>query len=47
MATNGDPDRPPLREGPDTKYYESTAAAALGTVMAHYVRAKDWRGTAG
>jgi benzylsuccinate CoA-transferase BbsE subunit len=44
MATNGDPDRPPLREGPDTIYYESNAAAALGTVMAHYVREKTGKG---
>jgi crotonobetainyl-CoA:carnitine CoA-transferase CaiB-like acyl-CoA transferase len=38
MATNGDSDRPPLREGPDTIFFESGAAAALGTVMAHYTR---------
>ena len=38
MSTNGDADRPPLREGLDTIYFESNAAAALGTVMAHYVR---------
>lgn len=38
MATNGDPDRAPLREGPDSIYYESNAAAALGTVTAHYYR---------
>ena len=44
MATNGDPDRPPLREGLDTIYYESNAAAALGTVMAHYVREKTGAG---
>lgn len=44
MATNGDPDRPPLREGPDTIYFESNAAAALGTVMAHYVREKTGEG---
>ncbi len=44
MATNGDADRPPLREGPDTIYFESGAAAALGTVMAHYVREKTREG---
>jgi crotonobetainyl-CoA:carnitine CoA-transferase CaiB-like acyl-CoA transferase len=44
MATNGDSDRPPLREGPDTIYFESNAAAALGTVMAHYVREKTGEG---
>jgi benzylsuccinate CoA-transferase BbsE subunit len=44
MSTNGDADRPPLREGPDTIYFESNAAAALGTVMAHYVREKTGEG---
>ena len=44
MAINGDPDRPPLREGPDTVTYEAGAAAALGTVMAHYVRQKTGEG---
>jgi crotonobetainyl-CoA:carnitine CoA-transferase CaiB-like acyl-CoA transferase len=44
MAVTGDPDRPPLREGPDTIYYESNAAAALGTVMAHYIREKTGEG---
>jgi benzylsuccinate CoA-transferase BbsE subunit len=44
MAINGDPDRPPLREGPDTITYEAGAAAALGTVMAHYVRQKTGEG---
>jgi benzylsuccinate CoA-transferase BbsE subunit len=44
MATNGDPDRPPLREGFDTIYFESGAAAALGTVMAHYAREKAGEG---
>ena len=38
MSTNGDADRSPLREGLDTIYFESNAAAALGTIMAHYVR---------
>ncbi len=37
-ATTGDPDRAPLREGPDAIYYESNAAAAVGTAMAHYYR---------
>lgn len=40
MSTNGDADRSPLREGLDTIYFESNAAAALGTVMAHHVREK-------
>jgi benzylsuccinate CoA-transferase BbsE subunit len=44
MSTNGDSDRPPLREGPDTIYFESSAAAALGTVMAHYAREKTGEG---
>ena len=44
MATNGDPDRAPLREGPDAIYYESNAAAALGTAMAHYVREQTGEG---
>jgi len=38
LATNGDPDRPPVREGPDSIYFRSDAAAALGTVIAHYYR---------
>jgi crotonobetainyl-CoA:carnitine CoA-transferase CaiB-like acyl-CoA transferase len=44
MSTNGDADRPPLREGPDTITYESNAAAALGTAMAHYVRERTGEG---
>jgi crotonobetainyl-CoA:carnitine CoA-transferase CaiB-like acyl-CoA transferase len=44
MATNGDADRPPLREGLDTICFESSAAAALGTVMAHYIREKTGEG---
>ncbi|MFP3975112.1 MAG: CaiB/BaiF CoA transferase family protein [Chloroflexota bacterium] len=38
MSTNGNPDRAPLREGPDSIYYRSNAAAALGTIIAHYHR---------
>ena len=38
LLTNGDPDRPPVREGPDSNIFQSNAAAALGTVMAHYYR---------
>lgn len=44
MSTNGDPDRAPLKEGPETEYFESAAAAALGTAMAHYVRQKTGEG---
>lgn len=38
MLTTGEPDRPPLREGPDSIYFHANAAAALGTVIAHYYR---------
>ncbi len=42
LDSNGDPDRPPVREALDSVYYEAGAAAALGTVLAHY-----WRQTSG
>jgi len=35
LLTTGDPDRPPVREGPDSIYFHTGAAAALGTVIAH------------
>ena len=35
MAGNGEPDRPPLKEGPDTMAFDGGAAAALATVIAH------------
>jgi len=38
LETCGDPDRPPVREGPDSIYFRSNAAAALGTIIAHYHR---------
>lgn len=38
LVSTGDPDRPPVREGPDSIYFHSNAVAALGTVMAHYYR---------
>jgi len=38
LLTCGDPDRPPVREGPDSIYFHAGAAAALGTVIAHYYR---------
>ena len=38
LLTTGDPDRPPVREGPDSVYFRTGAAAALGTVIAHYHR---------
>lgn len=44
LATNGDPDRPPVREGTDAVYFESNAAAALGTVIAHYHRENTGEG---
>ena len=44
MSTNGDPDRAPLREGPDSICYRSNAAAALGTVIAHYYREISGKG---
>lgn len=44
LATNGDPDRPPVREGPDSIYFRSDAAAALGTVIAHYHRELSGQG---
>ena len=38
LDSNGDPDRPPVKEALDSVYYEAGAAAALGTVLAHYHR---------
>jgi crotonobetainyl-CoA:carnitine CoA-transferase CaiB-like acyl-CoA transferase len=38
LDNNGDPDRPPVTEAHNSAYFESGAAAALGTVMAHYHR---------
>ena len=38
MDTNGDPDRAPIREGPDSIYFQSSIAAVCGTVIAHYYR---------
>lgn len=36
LLTNGDPDRPPVRDGPDAITFQTNIAAALGTVIAHY-----------
>lgn len=36
MSTTGDPDRAPLREGPDSIYLHSGAAAALATLIAYW-----------
>lgn len=38
LISTGDPNRPPVREGPDSIYFRSNAAAALGTIIAHYHR---------
>jgi benzylsuccinate CoA-transferase BbsE subunit len=38
LLTNGDPDRPPVREGPDSIYFHAGTVAALGTIIAHYHR---------
>jgi len=38
LLTTGYPDRPPVREGPDSIYFHAGVAAALGTVIAHYHR---------
>jgi crotonobetainyl-CoA:carnitine CoA-transferase CaiB-like acyl-CoA transferase len=38
LLTTGDPDRPPVREGPDSVYFHAGTVAALGTVFAHYHR---------
>ena len=44
LATNGDADRPPVKEGPDSIHFESNAAAALGAVIAYYHRATTGQG---
>lgn len=38
LLTTGNPDRPPVREGPDSIYFHAGASAALGTIIAHYHR---------
>jgi len=38
LLTTGDPDRPPVREGPDSIYFHAGVAAALGTIFAHHHR---------
>jgi crotonobetainyl-CoA:carnitine CoA-transferase CaiB-like acyl-CoA transferase len=44
MATNGDPDRAPVKEALDVSYYEAGAHAALGTLIAHYHREMSGEG---
>ncbi len=38
LLGNGDADRPPIREGPDSITFLAGAAAAAGTMIAHYHR---------
>jgi benzylsuccinate CoA-transferase BbsE subunit len=38
LENTGYPDRPPVQEAPDTVYFESGVAAALGTLISHYYR---------
>ncbi len=38
LENTGYPDRPPVQEAPDTVYFESGTAAALGTLISHYYR---------
>jgi crotonobetainyl-CoA:carnitine CoA-transferase CaiB-like acyl-CoA transferase len=38
LETTGDPDRPPVKESPNSVYFPANAAAALGTVISHYNR---------
>ncbi len=44
LESNGDPDRAPVKEVLDSVYYEAGAAAALGTVLAHYSRETTGQG---
>lgn len=44
MASTGDPDRAPIREGLETGYSLGNAAAALGTIIAHYHRSTTGEG---
>jgi crotonobetainyl-CoA:carnitine CoA-transferase CaiB-like acyl-CoA transferase len=36
LLTNGDPDRPPVRDGPDAITFQTNMAALLGSVMAYH-----------
>jgi crotonobetainyl-CoA:carnitine CoA-transferase CaiB-like acyl-CoA transferase len=38
LLTTGDPDRPPVREGPDSICFHAGVAAALGTIFANHYR---------
>jgi crotonobetainyl-CoA:carnitine CoA-transferase CaiB-like acyl-CoA transferase len=44
LITTGDPDRPPVKEALDANYFHGCAAAALGTVIAHYHRQRTGLG---
>jgi crotonobetainyl-CoA:carnitine CoA-transferase CaiB-like acyl-CoA transferase len=44
LITTGDPDRPPVKEALDANYFHGCAAAALGTVIAHYDRQRTGLG---
>ena len=44
METTGDRDRAPLKEGPDSITYRGNAAAALGSVIAHFYRQTSGEG---
>jgi crotonobetainyl-CoA:carnitine CoA-transferase CaiB-like acyl-CoA transferase len=44
MDNTGDMDRAPLKEALDSVYFHANAAAALGTVIAHYSRETDGEG---
>ncbi|MFC1899975.1 CaiB/BaiF CoA transferase family protein [Chloroflexota bacterium] len=44
LDSNGDPDRAPVIEAPNSVYFEAGATAALGTVMAHYYRENTGEG---
>jgi len=44
MDSNGDPDRPPVREGPDSITFHSCAAAVLGSLIAYHYKVKTGEG---
>ncbi len=44
LEMTGYPDRPPVREGADSIYFRGCAAAAYGTVLAHYYRETSGEG---
>lgn len=44
LITTGDPDRPPVKEALDANYFHGCAAAALGTIIAHYDRQRTGLG---